>query len=53
MSEAKSPFHRGEKEVQSRLGIDDKMAELGCRMIRDYMPDEHQEFFSRLPLWSV
>jgi predicted pyridoxine 5'-phosphate oxidase superfamily flavin-nucleotide-binding protein len=53
MSETKSPFHRGEKEIQSRLGIEDKMAELGRRMIRDYMPDEHQEFFSRLPLLVV
>ncbi len=53
MSEAKSPFHRGEIEIQSRLGIEDKMAELGRRMIRDYMPEEHQEFFSRLPLLVV
>jgi predicted pyridoxine 5'-phosphate oxidase superfamily flavin-nucleotide-binding protein len=57
MSEAKSPFHRGEKELQSRLGIEDKMEQLGPRMVRDYMPEEHQEFFSRLPLligsWPV
>ncbi len=53
MPEAKSPFHRGEKEIQSRLGIEAKMEELGRRMIRDYMPEEHQEFFSRLPLLMV
>ncbi len=53
MSEAKSPFHRGEKEIQSRLGIEGTMEELGRRMIRDFMPEQHQEFFSRLPLLIV
>ena len=53
MSEAKSPFHRGEKEIQSRLGVEEKMEELGRRMIRGHMPGEHQEFFSRLPLLIV
>ncbi len=50
MPEAKSPFHRGEKAIQSRLGLEEKMEDLGRRMIRDYMPEEHQTFFSRLPL---
>ncbi|MGI9385225.1 MAG: MOSC domain-containing protein [Methyloligellaceae bacterium] len=53
MSEAKSPFHRGEKEIQSRLGIEQKMEELGGRTIRDHMPEEHQEFFSRQPFLIV
>ncbi len=53
MPDAKSPFHRGEKEIQSRLGIEEKMEGLGRRMIRDHMPDEHQAFFSGLPLLIV
>jgi ferredoxin-NADP reductase/MOSC domain-containing protein YiiM/predicted pyridoxine 5'-phosphate oxidase superfamily flavin-nucleotide-binding protein len=53
MSEAKSPFHRGEKEIQSRLGIEEKMGELGRRMIHDQMPEQNQAFFSRLPLLIV
>ncbi len=53
MSDAKSPYHRGYKEIQSRLGIEEKMEGLGRRMIRDYMPEEHQEFFSRLSLLIV
>jgi len=53
MPEAKSPFHRGEREIQSRLGIVEKMAEVGGRVIRDYMPEEHQAFFSQLPLLIV
>ncbi len=46
-----SPFHRGEQELQLRLGMRDKMERLGLRMIRDHMPDEHREFFSQLPLF--
>ena len=53
MPDAKSPFHRGEKEIQSRLGMAEKMAELGGRSIRDHMPDQHQAFFSQLPLLIV
>ena len=53
MPEAKSPFHRGEKEIQSRLGIEDRMEGLGRRMIRDHMPEEHRAFFSGLPLLIV
>ena len=53
MPDSKSPFHRGELEIQARLGIADRMADLGRRMIRDHMPDEHQELFARLPLLIV
>ncbi len=48
-----SPFHRGEQELQLRLGMRDKMERLGRRMIRDHMPEEHREFFSQLPLLLV
>ena len=40
-----SPFHRGEKEIQSRLGIRDKMERLGRKVIRDHLPQDHREFF--------
>jgi len=53
MSKARPPFHRGETEIQSRLGIAEKMEDLGRRMIRDHLPEEHQAFFSRLPLLIV
>ncbi len=44
----KSPFHRGEREVQSRLGVRDQVEKLGQRFIREYLPDEHREFYSML-----
>lgn len=48
-----SPFHRGEREIQERLGVRERMEELGRRVIRDHMPDEHREFYAQLPLLLV
>ena len=53
MPDHDSPFHRGEQEIQSRLGIRDKIEQAGRRMIRDHMPEQHQEFFSQLPLLII
>ncbi len=44
-----SPFHPGEQQIQSRLGMRDKLEDIGRRMIRDYMPEQHREFFALLP----
>ena len=53
MSGKASPFHRGEKEIQLRLGVGDRIEQLGRRMIQAGMPDRHQEYFSQLPLLFV
>ena len=42
-------FHAGEQAVQARLGVRERMAERGSKVIRDYMPDQHRDFFSLLP----
>jgi hypothetical protein len=34
MSDNESPFHRGEKAIQSRLGIQEKMEKVGRKLIR-------------------
>ncbi|HVY29950.1 MAG TPA: pyridoxamine 5'-phosphate oxidase family protein [Polyangiaceae bacterium] len=44
-----SPFHAGERAVQERLGVRERMEQAGRRLMRDYMPDEHREFFEDLP----
>jgi hypothetical protein len=44
-----SPFHRGEREVQTRVGVRDKIQSIGERVIRDFMPEQHREFFGQLP----
>jgi len=43
------PFHPGEQAVQARLGVEERMAEVGKRVIRDAMPDQHRQFFGQLP----
>ena len=42
-------FHAGERAVQQRAGVAERMAEIGPRVIRDYMPDQHRDFFAQLP----
>jgi len=46
-------FHQGERAVQARLGVEERMAEVGKRVIRDFMPDQHREFFGQLPFVLV
>jgi len=48
-SHTESPFHKGEQEVQERLGLREKLESFGRRVIRDYMPDQHREFYGMLP----
>jgi predicted pyridoxine 5'-phosphate oxidase superfamily flavin-nucleotide-binding protein len=42
-------FHEGEVALQERAGSRGKLAEIGPRVIRDYMPDQHRDFFAQLP----
>lgn len=44
-----SAFHPGERAVQQRLGVADKLDHVGRQVIRDFMPDQHREFFAQLP----
>ncbi|MDJ0835266.1 MAG: pyridoxamine 5'-phosphate oxidase family protein [Acidobacteriota bacterium] len=43
-------FHEGEQAVQARYGLRDKMAVIGQRVMRPFMPEQHREFFALLPL---
>jgi len=52
-TQAESPFHIGEMDVQRRMGVRDKMERQGRRFIRDYLPEQHREFYSRLPFLIV
>lgn len=42
-------FHAGERLLQERVGKAAQMAEIGARVIRDYMPEQHRSFFAQLP----
>jgi uncharacterized protein len=48
-SRQESPFHAGEIAIQERVGVRDKMEAQGRRVIRDYLTEQHREFFARLP----
>jgi predicted pyridoxine 5'-phosphate oxidase superfamily flavin-nucleotide-binding protein len=48
-----APFHAGERALQMQAGSREQMAVAGPRVIRDYMPDQHREFFAQLPFLVV
>jgi predicted pyridoxine 5'-phosphate oxidase superfamily flavin-nucleotide-binding protein len=42
-------WHEGERALQARAGIATRMAEIGPRVLRDHMPEQHRSFFAQLP----
>jgi len=48
-SDNTSPFHAGEKAIQSRTGKQDVMEIIGRKMIRSHMSNQHRGFFGQLP----
>lgn len=48
-----SNFHEGEKSFHRALGIEERMEEIGARIFRDYMPDQHRDFFAQLPMIHI
>lgn len=46
-------FHAGEAQVQERLGVQARLAEVAHRAIRDHMPEQHREFYALLPFLLV
>jgi predicted pyridoxine 5'-phosphate oxidase superfamily flavin-nucleotide-binding protein len=53
MDALRDPFHAGERALQQRTGLRERMAMVGPRVIRDHMPDQHREFFAQLPFLVV
>jgi len=52
-STTSSPFHAGEQELQSRVGKREKIENIGQKIIRSFMPDQHREFYEQLPFMMV
>lgn len=48
-SHRQSPWHAGERQLQEKVGVGERMEVLGQKVIRDYMPDQHREFYHQLP----
>lgn len=42
-------FHEGEIAIQRRIGVAEKMDRFGRMVIRDHMPQQHRDFYKKLP----
>ncbi|MGK7910588.1 MAG: pyridoxamine 5'-phosphate oxidase family protein [Synechococcus sp.] len=43
-----SPFHVGERTIQERFGALEQMDYQGRRMIREFLPEQHRQFYAQL-----
>ncbi|QPF85831.1 pyridoxamine 5'-phosphate oxidase family protein [Bradyrhizobium genosp. L] len=42
-------WHAGEKAIQQKVGVAERMEAVGQRAVRDFMPDQHREFYGQIP----
>ncbi|PDT50284.1 pyridoxamine 5'-phosphate oxidase family protein [Sinorhizobium fredii] len=45
-----SPWHEGEIKLQRQLGVATRMDEVGRRVVRDHLTEQHREFYPLLPM---
>lgn len=50
---AESAFHEGEVALQQRVGVAEQMAQVGDRILRKFMPDQHRELYEKLPMFFI
>lgn len=48
-----SPWHAGERALQQKIGVAERMEVAGQKFIRDHMPDQHRDFYQQLPFLLV
>ena len=53
MTRTTSPFHAGERRIQSLAGVRDRIERRGRAVIRDFMPEQHRAFFAALSFMVV
>ncbi|KQP12850.1 pyridoxamine 5'-phosphate oxidase family protein [Pseudorhodoferax sp. Leaf267] len=46
-------FHAGERALQTRAGSREWLAQVGARIMRNEMPEQHRAFFAELPFLVV
>jgi ferredoxin-NADP reductase/predicted pyridoxine 5'-phosphate oxidase superfamily flavin-nucleotide-binding protein len=44
-----SLWHAGEQRLQAHVGVAERMEQHGRKVVRDYMPDQHRQFYEQLP----
>lgn len=42
-------WHEGERFIQEKLGVAERMEVVGQRVVREFMPDQHRDFYAQLP----
>ncbi|SNT06373.1 hypothetical protein SAMN05444352_122106 [Pseudomonas japonica] len=52
-SSSKSPWHAGEKQLQARFKVAERMELVGQKVIRDHLPEQHRTFYGQLPFIVV
>ena len=48
-----SPLHRGEVELQKRVGMAERLDVVTRHVFRPYLPQEHRDFYAQLPFLVV
>ena len=48
-SKTTATWHPGEILIQEKLGVVERMDAVGKRVVRDFMPDQHRDFYAQLP----
>ncbi|MDE1996909.1 MAG: pyridoxamine 5'-phosphate oxidase family protein, partial [Rhizobiaceae bacterium] len=48
-TESASPWHAGEIALQKKAGVAERMAEVGPRVLRDHLIEQHRNFYPQLP----
>ncbi|MBR0874046.1 pyridoxamine 5'-phosphate oxidase family protein [Bradyrhizobium tropiciagri] len=46
-------WHAGEKAIQQKVGVAERMETVGQRVVRDFMPDQHRDFYGQIPFIIV
>lgn len=49
MSSKLPVWHEGETALQEKLGVAARMRDVGARVIRDFMPQQHRDFYAQVP----
>ncbi len=44
-----TPFHKGELAIQRRLGVLENVHHYAPKFVRNFLPDQHREFYGQLP----
>jgi ferredoxin-NADP reductase/predicted pyridoxine 5'-phosphate oxidase superfamily flavin-nucleotide-binding protein len=48
-----TPFHSGELELQERFGVREEVHSYAPRVVRPFLPEQHQDFYQSLPFLAV